>query len=190
VATRFWTIPRGAIRIPIPDTRQDRDFSCGASSLLSVCLYYGVGPVEESAIVRDSGMSERGANPEHLVRVAAKYGLKTKETQPMSLDQLQETVARGRPVLCMLQAWGDRKSYRTEWGNGHWVVAIGFDNKGIYFEDPWILDARGFLTFAELDDRWHDVGRYNKHVPQYGLTVWRTLGVTRVFHVLKARRIP
>lgn len=189
MATHFWKIPKGAIRIPLPDTSQDTDFSCGACSLLSICIYYGVGPVEERIVVRDSGMSDRGANPEHLLRAAKQYGLSTEEVQPMTVSRLLEMVERGRPVVCMLQAWGDRKQYRDVWDNGHWVVAIGWDKEGIYFEDPSIDEARGYLTYAEMEDRWHDVGKYNKHMPQYGLVVWHAKEAPKGRQVEWARRI-
>jgi uncharacterized protein YvpB len=135
-------------------------------------------------------MPTSGADPDHLVRAAKKYGLKTEEMQPMTLTELRGTVTEGRPVICMLQAWGNRKTYKDDWKHGHWVVAIGWDKAGVYFEDPWILGARGYLTHAELDDRWHDVGKHNRHVPRYGLAVWHREETPKGRKIRLARRIP
>jgi hypothetical protein len=51
-------------------------------------------------VVRDSWMIDRGANPEHLLRAAKKYGLSTEEMQTLSVARLLETVHSGRPVVC------------------------------------------------------------------------------------------
>jgi hypothetical protein len=56
----------------------------------------------------------------------------------MTIGQLKTSVRRLRPVLIMLQAWGTigdteepRKSCKRIWRDGHWVVAIGYDEKGV-----------------------------------------------------------
>jgi hypothetical protein len=69
------------------------------------------------------------------------------------------------------------------------VVAIGWDDGGIYFEDPSIVEARGYLTYAEVDDRWHDVDKYNKHVPRYGMAVWHATERPKGRQVAWARRM-
>jgi predicted double-glycine peptidase len=187
---RYWRIPQGAIRVPVPDTTQDEDATCGASSLLSICLYYGVGPVEEREVVKAMGMDvRRGSNPEHIVRAAKRYGLQVRQKQPMSVRRLLYWVGKKKPVIVMLQAWGDRSSYKDDWEDGHWVVAIGWDDQGIYFEDPVMSEARGYLTYEEMDDRWHDVGRYGKHVPQYGAALWKDGVKPCAKDVKRARRI-
>jgi hypothetical protein len=35
------------------------------------------------------------------------------------------------------------------------VVAIGYDNINIYFEDPWIHGSLTYMRKADLFDRWH-----------------------------------
>jgi hypothetical protein len=37
-------IPPGAIKVALPDVRQPDGHSCGASALMAVCSFYGVGP--------------------------------------------------------------------------------------------------------------------------------------------------
>jgi predicted double-glycine peptidase len=191
---RHHSIPRNAIRIPVPDTTQQTDYTCGASSLQAVCKYFGVGPDWEPDFKDDMGMPRSGADPEHIVRAVRKYGLKFKEYSPMSLAQLKSCLDLKRPVIVMLQAWGEtdggqpRRSYRNWWDDGHWVVAIGYDGTGVFFEDPSLQAIRGYLSFPEFMERWHDYGAHFEHVPQYGIAIWKP-GVARSIYERQARRI-
>jgi hypothetical protein len=35
-------------------------------------------------------------------------------------------------------------------------VAIGYDDDNVYFMDPSLTGRRGFLSWADLDKRWHE----------------------------------
>lgn len=167
-------IPRGAIRVELPNVVQQRDHTCGAACLLSIIAFYGAGEPSEDEIAVAMGMTERGSDPAHLLAAAAHYGLRHQEYRPMSDHQLRACLDRRRPVVIMLQAWGDRASYVDHWTDGHWVVAIGYDRTGVYFEDPSIECMRGYLPYADLAERWHDVdGPDDVHVERYGLALWR-----------------
>jgi predicted double-glycine peptidase len=188
---RFWQIPHRAIRVPVPDTNQLMDFTCGASSLQAVCLYYGVSEDNERELARVMGIDPRvGAHPDQVVDAARHYGLHVREEQPMTVRSLRNLLDEKKPVLCMIQAWGERRKYRDDWQNGHWVVAIGYDSGGIYFEDPVISEARGYLSFPELEERWHDLGRRNRQVSHYGVALWKPRARTFPRRIPRARRIP
>jgi predicted double-glycine peptidase len=171
---QYHAIPRNAVTVPLDDTWQHSPSTCGASTLLAVLHYFGVGPTEEEDLLKVMRTTARnGTNPEHLERAVNYYELQFKAFQPMSTDDLKSMLDRGRPVVLMLQAWEQLKRYRKVWNDGHWVTAIGYNREGFFFEDPWIHNARAYLTADELADRWHDVGAVNKHVQHYGLVVWR-----------------
>ena len=131
--TRTTKLPRGAIRIPVPNTYQQTDYTCGPAALRAVCEYFGVGPDTEHEFRADMGTPPTGADPGHLMQAMVKYGLEFRPFYPMALNQLKQSVRQGRPVILMLQAWGQgpdhkwRRSYRRIWRDGHWVVAIGYD---------------------------------------------------------------
>jgi len=182
-------IPRGAIKIELPGTVQRTDYSCGAAALQSICAYFGVGPEEEWQFVRDLGMDRRiGSHPHQLVATARRYGLSVEEHQPMTAAALRRCLDRLRPVLLMLQAWGrPGRSYARQWRHGHWVVAIGHDRGGIYFEDPVIELARGYLGNAELDERWHDLGPRGIRIERYGAAIWKPGAAAA--HLRRARPI-
>jgi predicted double-glycine peptidase len=53
---------------------------------------------------------------------------------------------RGRPVIVQIQAWGDEGTdYTNDFDDGHYVVAIGFDENYLYFEDPWIIGNIAYI---------------------------------------------
>lgn len=179
-AASYHPIPRGAIRVALPDVAQAHDHTCGAAALMTVCKYYGLGPNRERDLVRDLDMDPRvGSHSFQLKRAAEQYGLRTAERQPMSLARLKFHLNQRQPVLLMIQAGGDAhragvtKNYANEWRDGHWVVAIGYDRSGVFLEDPSMEGVRGYLTYEELLKRWHDVGPRGKRLYQYGLVVWR-----------------
>ncbi len=174
-------IPRGAIRIDLPNVVQLSDHTCGPAALLAICAYYGVGPDDEDAIAADMKATADGTDPYQIVDAAQRYGLRVKEYRVMSNKRLRRCLDKRRPVVLMLQAWGDPPpaSYEADWDDGHWVVAIGYDDDGVYCEDPSLPAARGFVTWDELRKRWHDVeGPANDHTERYGVAIWKR-GVKR-----------
>jgi len=175
-------IPTGAIRIALPDATQQKDYSCGASCLQSICKFYGVGPDEEWEYVDALGMDHRiGSHPFQIVRLARRLGLTVREYQPMTTAQLRGELQRRHPVMLMIQAWADPvgrgsrarlPSYAKDWKDGHWVAAIGQDRDGFFFEDPSLEQIRGYLSESELDERWRDTGPHGKRMPRYGAAIW------------------
>jgi len=184
MSDHYHPVGTGAIMVPLPDTQQKETYSCGASAAMSVCRYFGLGPDYEEdfiALLKKKGMDTRiGAHPYQLVHVAKEFRLKHKEYCPMTIGQLRSSLRAGRPVLMMIQAWGEDdetgrplKSYEGVWDEGHWVAAIGFDDEGVFFEDPSLEAVRGYIGYKALDERWHDVGPRNKHMTRYGLVIWK-----------------
>jgi predicted double-glycine peptidase len=192
---RYHRIRKGNIRIAVPDTTQQTDHSCGTSALQAVCHYYGVGREDEEEYNDDTDLKNSGADPYQLVDAARKYGLKVIECQPMTIKQLKHALDRHRPVIIMMQAWGKgrgpggyRKSYKRIWKDGHWVVAIGYDRTGVFFEDPSLQAVRGYLSFSELEERWHDIGPKKKHIERYGMILWKP-GTRKSMYETRAERI-
>ncbi|MEJ7596761.1 MAG: C39 family peptidase [Kofleriaceae bacterium] len=174
MARGYHRISRGAIKVALPSVRQREDWTCGAAALLAVCAYYGVGPEWEHEVATRMRLTRAGSDPVQLVRAARAYGLETEEVRGMTDAQLRRTLDARRPVMMMLQAWGNRRGYADHWRAGHWVIAIGYMRAGVVFEDPWLHRSRGFLGWRELAARWHDVeGRDDHQVDRYGLVIWR-----------------
>jgi predicted double-glycine peptidase len=188
--TRVRRIPRGAITAPVPRIPQATDYTCGAAVVRSVATYFGARPRSEAAVVRVMRFGRDGSDPAHLVRALRHDGLRYIEQRGMSDATLRAHLAAGRPVILMLQAWGERRRYRHVWSEGHWVVAIGCDREGVYVVDPWLADAPGFVAWPALAERWHDVeGRTRRRVHRFGLVVWGRRVITRARRVTRARAV-
>ncbi|MBI3449887.1 MAG: C39 family peptidase [Acidobacteria bacterium] len=178
-------IPRNAVRIAIPDVTQQTGYSCGPSCLESIARFYGVGKEDEWEFVRGLRMDHRaGSHPYQIRRLARSYRLHVREYNPMSFAQLHQELRWRHPVMLMIQAYGRarlgkrrltrwRRNYIPDWDDGHWVVAIGYDREGVFFEDPSIQARRGWLSRDELMCRWHDTGPHGRHLPFYGVAIWR-----------------
>lgn len=153
------------VTVDLPCVKQEQSHTCGAAALLAICRYFGVGPDDEATIVRDMELPLDGADPVHLARALDAYGLAHEETRGMTNDTLRATLDASRPVMLALQAWNE----------GHWVVAIGYDARGVLLEDPWLDGTRGFLGWRALANRWHDIeGHPPRPLLRYGLAVWST----------------
>lgn len=86
-----------------------------------------------------------------------------KAISPMSIETLKEYIKNKIPVICLIQAWAKiSQDYTNEWKYGHYVIAIGYDKKNIYFMDPSIPDAYGYLRTEEFLHRWHDISNGEK----------------------------
>lgn len=146
--------------LPVPDIRQSTSYSCGASALQGVLMYYGEEHLESELMNMASTDPEQGTNPRQMVAVARELGFEAEVRQNLTLDDLRSSLARKEPVIVAIQAWreGDslQKPWTDLWDDGHYVVVIGMDDKRVWFEDPSLLGTRGYIDLQEFQDRWHD----------------------------------
>lgn len=149
-------ISENASGIPAKKVRQSHDYDCGAAALRSVAASFGVGPdTEEEFIEICKTCKETGTPPNELVRAAKNIGLKAKIISHMGMQNLMHFLDRGKPVICAIQAWGKEDEY-DKLDDGHYIVAIAYDDKNIYFEDPSMDGDRGRLSHDEFLERWKD----------------------------------
>jgi predicted double-glycine peptidase len=153
--------------LPVPDTRQSTTYSCGASALQAVLMYYGTELREDELMERLHTDPQEGTTPQNIIRVAQEEGLEAELRQPVTFDDIKASLERKQPVMVMCQAWrdedGPQTPWKDDWEDGHYMVVIGLDDSNVYFEDPSLLGSRGFISRAEFEDRWHDYdkgGRY------------------------------
>jgi HK97 family phage portal protein len=169
-----WIIKSASpIRIQLPDLRQDTDYSCGASAMMAVCEYFGVGPESEDAYREALGTNPaEGTSVPRIVAFATAQGLAVEAHEGMTLADLERHVDQGRPVIVLLQAWGDTGDSYADDTNGHYVIVIGYDNQYIYVEDPSLKGSRGRLTRNDFERRWHDEDSRKRYV-HWGMACWR-----------------
>lgn len=168
------SVPEGAIKTPTANVKQTTTFSCGAATLHSVCAYWGVGLACEEDYFRVLNTDEEtGTLPDRIISYAKKRGLHVDAKDCMTVAELQRHLDKGRPVIVLVQAHGDKRKYRDYNEAGHYVIAIGYDDRKVYFEDPIMSGRRVFMTYPEFDDRWHDRDASGKEYIRYGIAIWR-----------------
>lgn len=143
--------------IDFPEYRQTFEYDCGAKALHSILSFYGT-DTNEVDIIKIAGTNSKNGTPVHgMKKVAKHFGLNC-QMQKMTIKELEKYIDKNIPVILFLQAWAERKikNWKNHWDDGHYVVAIGYGNKKIYFEDPYSC-FRVFLPYEELEDRWHDI---------------------------------
>ena len=155
--------------LTFPEARQATDFTCGAASVQSILYYYGIDKREEQIVekmqVKPTNTIHSGVDPDIMVEsLEHTWGLNVAMKQNMTIPELTAYIDNDIPVILAIQAWND--SYDTENGvhdysksykDGHYVVAIGYTSDDIMiFEDPSIMSNRGYMSFKELETRWHD----------------------------------
>lgn len=141
--------------LKFPNFRQSTEYDCGATAMQAVLAYYGH-DVRLEAVQKAAGTNKTGTRIKGLIQAARKYGLKA-EAKTMTATELQRYIDRGIPVILPVQAWPTKKiiTWKNEWKYGHYVIGIGYNTQRIYFEDPSSI-TRTYLTYKELEERWHD----------------------------------
>lgn len=153
-----------------PNFRQTYEYDCGAQSLGAVLAYYGI-DVREEEVMKLAGTAEHGTFARSIKAAAEHHGLAV-DFKAMTVEEIQRYLDKKIPVILLLQAWTEKEGidWRNTWDEGHYAVAIGYDKKRMYFEDPSSI-FRTYLTYDELAERWHDQDDKQKYV-NYGLAIY------------------
>jgi predicted double-glycine peptidase len=153
---------KNLIRVPL--VRQIGEHTCGVAALQSILLYYG----EEFGQAELAGYL--GVSPQHgtsyraILRFAnrkfpdpQKRDFRMWKRCGMTMDDLRQVIDGGRPPIIPFQAWGrPGVEWKKEWKDGHYAVAVGYDEKNIYFMDPSTPGHYAYIPIDEFLDRWHD----------------------------------
>lgn len=165
-----------------PETRQVYDFDCGANSLLSMLVFAGIEPREDRIIRLAKTTEADGTDTEHVRFVLGYYGQPVKAGEGMTPNDLRRAIDAGHPTMITLQAYPEdtKIPWDQMWDQGHWVVAIGYDENRIIFEDPASFH-RTWLPDGELIARWHDLDSVKVKKPKKIIGWGCTLLVTGVY---------
>ena len=154
--------------LDFPMFQQTFEFDCGAQALHSVLTFYGI-DTSEMEIIKIAGTSGKYGTPIHgMEKVARHFDLKC-DIKKMTINDIKKNI----PVILLIQAWSNRKikDWENDWKDGHYVVAVGYDSKKIYFEDPYSY-LRTYLFYKELEGRWHDLDvSANKEYKNTGIII-------------------
>jgi len=138
-----------------PSFKQTFKYDCGAKVTEAVLDYYGIDMLESEIMKLEGTNCKKGTDIEGVLNVLKQHGLDCK-CEKMSVEKVKEFIDLGVPVIMVVQAWTVKKTvdWEKDWSDGHYVIAIGYDESKFYFEDPYII-LRTFLSFDELNERWH-----------------------------------
>lgn len=167
-------IPNGAIKIALPKVFQHTAYTCGPAAFQSIFTYYKTHPNTEFELMKLLKTTYLyGTCPKKMLYFAKKMGFYVNYQKKMTIDDLKRYLNRRIPVICDIQAWGSRSAYQRLM-SGHYIIAIGYDEERIYFEDPSIIHhRRGFLSYQELEDRWYDINENGKILDHLGIAIWK-----------------
>ncbi len=108
------------------------------------------------------------------MHAARAFGLKAAKMENMTIRHLMHFIDQHKPVICAMQAWEGEEPDYSDNDSGHYVVAIGYDDNYILFQDPSIKNnRRGRLTHEEFVKRWHDIDKDHRVLTRFGIIVWR-----------------
>jgi predicted double-glycine peptidase len=171
-------VPAGAVRIDAPELHQEDGYSCGAVMLEAFARYFEVAPDDNKTDVREWFKAQLGTTkadgtpPKRMEALAQKLGLCPVVRHPMTREEFCGFVDAGRPVICCIQAWGEPDTYAKD-ESGHYVGGIGYDDQNVYFEDPMIRRGRGYMSWPQFLERWHDKDGDGNPYRCWGMALWR-----------------
>jgi predicted double-glycine peptidase len=156
--------------IKVPRLRQATDYTCGVCALQAVLAYYGEDVREDMLARALKANPKEGTRYQAIADYSRAHGFSVEIKKEAELTDLEGILKSGRPVICLIQAWGEIKStsreqkvdYKKDWQDGHYVVAIGFDKDNIYFMDPSTVGTYTFIKRDDFLDRWHDTDGHEK----------------------------
>lgn len=159
--------------IHVPLIRQATDYTCGVAALQAVLAYYGQ-DVREDVLAKALHANHKiGTRYKNIQRYAETHGLTVHVDLEMTIEQLKNSIQSGHPVLCLIQAWADKKTdYRTDWDDGHYVVAVGVEDDRVIFMDPSTAGHYTYIPLQEFQQRWHDVDGTVK-LNHFGMSLWK-----------------
>ena len=152
----------GVVRAPVPIISQATSHSCGAAALMAALIYFGVFDGPESELHGPLAVTpEQGTHPDRIVAVARARGLTAEARTGFTLAEIERALAQGAVVILAVQAWPeephrDAGGWEARWEDGHYVVAVGLDDRNLYVMDPSVRGSYGFIPRDELPRRWHD----------------------------------
>ena len=152
----------GVVRAPVPIISQASSHSCGAAALMATLIYFGVFDGPESELHAPLAVTpEQGTHPDRIVAVARERGLTADKRTGLTLADVERALAQGAVVILAIQAWPEQShrdagAWEASWEDGHYVVAVGLDDRNVYVMDPSVRGSYGFIPRAELLRRWHD----------------------------------
>lgn len=132
--------------------KQIKDYSCGPNAIKQVIHYKYRLDIPEKYLMKIGETSEKGTSIQGMMTIAEKFKLDYRIRCNSSISDLINSIKEDNPVILLIQAWGD----------GHYVVAYGYDKKQdkILYYDPFDGKKKS-ISSEKLNERWNDRDKEN-----------------------------
>ncbi len=143
----------------LPQVTQHTPVHCGPAAMQSILAYYGLEYFQDDLGKKMGTSIDFGTPVSRMVAFAKAEGFGAKLREGITRAQLQYMLDLQHPVILVIQAWaGEGVDWAKTWDSGHYVVAIGYDEKRVFFMDPYLISSYAWIPWDELFLRWHDEG--------------------------------
>lgn len=153
------------VKLDFPEFRQVFNYDCDVTALQQILIYYGIEKREEELIELLKPNKTHGTKISKVIEISKYFGLEAEVLKNTTIEKVKSLIDEGIPPLLLVQSWRDYSTdnldWRKDYNDGHTVIAIGYNDFCIFFEDPASVN-RTYLTYEELEKRWHDIGDDNK----------------------------
>ena len=142
--------------LTVPLCRQATSYTCGPAALQSILGYYNEEYQEDYLAYHLHTKVCVGTDFRDILSFCHHISFKASFEEFGTISILKKYIDQSIPVLILLQAWSAvRRDYTTSWGDGHYVVACGYDEHNILFMDPSTLGHYTYIPNQEFLNRWH-----------------------------------
>ncbi len=150
--------------IYVPLCHQETPYTCGVASVQSILEGYGLTYTQDvlSEMLKQKPLY--GTDYRNIISFMEMLGFLATFHIEMKIEMIKELIDNKITPLLMLQAWKeDDIDYCYDWRDSHYVIACGYDDKRIFFMDPWTLGYYTFLTYEALVKCWHTLDSTGLH---------------------------
>jgi len=158
--------------------------SCEAANLAQLWFYWShnrsvvIDPQVADRYIRlmDAWKSQPDLNSTMVGQLAQKHWGWAYQLVPNNPTAIAEQLSAGRPLLAEVRTHGLGNSHypgytshyeQTGWSVPHFVTIIGYDQTGVWLNDPGISWGRGYhITYAQLTHAIDDLDRHHPALNQ------------------------
>ena len=163
--------------LDLKDVRQSKTYTCGPAIMQSILASYGIDS-RENQLSKLMNTTKNGTNFSGFIKIAELFKIKYKYGV-FTIKDIKTFIDSGFPIIMLVQAYSKNKvDYSKTYEHGHYVAPIYYDDTKIYFEDPSEFKIT-FMTFDELESRWHGIGEYDKEEDHTGIVFFKKISIER-----------
>jgi hypothetical protein len=148
--------------LPVGHHRQVTPWSCGPSALKIVLDFYE-NKINPGKLISETECTTEGTLHKGLRKILDKLGYKYIEKEKATIDDIEEFIIKGIPVIVDYQAYH----------GGHFSTIIGFDENRFYISDPASDKKYKWIKKQDFEKRWHEEDEPGKIVNRWLLAVYR-----------------